>query len=521
MKRNRQRKLSGLVIGCAAGLAGLLKAHAQTIPSLEAVKVATGLSSAVFVTAPPGDYNRIFIVRQSGQINVFYLETGTVKTFLDLSSGFNLRSGGEQGLLGMAFDPDYNTPGSSGQGKFYLNFTVNGGTWGQGTTHISQFSVDSADPDNALTTEHLLTMPRPSPSPAVPLTFDHPQSNHNGGWIGFSPRGADDHNLYIATGDGGNGNDVDPDPTPTPPGHIEPGGNAQNKTTLLGKLLRVHVNPANATYSIPADNPFINVSEARSEIFAYGLRNPFRDGFDRANGRLYIGDVGQSTREEVDVQQPTNPGGGEDYGWRDREGTIQNPTFPTPTAAPTPTPSPAWVDPILDYGRGTGGTVIGGYVYRGRQIPGLTGTYVFGDYLAHKIFVLNYNGVTASNFTDISTQLFPTGTGDTQNGLTLSGFGEDANGEIYLTDVGNGNVFKVVPTTPNVVLDNVNKTNGFMLHGFGVPFKDHTVQMVTSITQPFTAQTTIGTVKAGGDGSIQFTDPNPPGPTGFYRVTYP
>src|SRR3954447_16358725 len=219
------------------GFAGLslglpFQLHGQSIPPLDAVRVATGMNTAVLVTAPPGDYNRIFIVRQSGQISILDLQTGTTKTFLDLSSGFNLRLGGEQGLLGLAFDPDYNTAGADGQGKFYVYFTVEGGVWNMGTTHVSQFAVDPIDGNKALTTEHLLTMPRPSPSPAVPLTFDHPQSNHNGGWIGFSPRGTDDHNLYIATGDGGNGNDMDPAPTPTPPGHIEPGGNAQNNFVL-------------------------------------------------------------------------------------------------------------------------------------------------------------------------------------------------------------------------------------------------------------------------------------------------
>jgi glucose/arabinose dehydrogenase len=487
------------------------------IPAMDAVRVATGMDTAVFVTAPPGDYNRIFIVRQSGQISILNLQTGTTKTFLDLSSGFDLRFGGEQGLLGMAFDPDYNNPGTDGFGKFYLNFTVNHGTWGEGTTHISQFQVDPNDSDKALATEHLLTMPRPAPSPAVPLTFDHPQPNHNGGWIQFSPRPNDDHNLYIATGDGGNGNDQDPDPTPTPPGHIEPGGNAQNKTTLLGKMLRVHVNPANATYSIPADNPFINIAGARPEIWAYGLRNPYRDGFDRATGRLFIADVGQNSREEVDVQQAAHPGGGENYGWRLREGTIA-----TPASVGGDRP-PDNVDPILDYDRTVGGTVIGGSVYRGRQIPGLTGTYVFGDYLAHKIFVLNYDGTSASNFTDITTQFFPTATGDTQNGLTLSGFGEDANGELYFTDVGNGNVFKIVPVAPNVVVDSIMRIgNSSVVHGYGVPFKTHTVRAVNDITQPFDVTKNIGTVTAAGDGSFQFTDPNLGNlTTRFYRVVYP
>jgi glucose/arabinose dehydrogenase len=486
--------------------------RSQSIPPLEAVRVASGQSQALFVTAPPGDYNRLFIVRQTGQIDILNLETGTVNAtpFLDIHT--SIRSGGEQGLLGMAFDPDYAV-----NGKFYLDFTVNGGVWGQGTTHISQFQV-SANSDVADSTEHLLTMAQPSPSPAIPLTFDHPQANHNGGWIGFSPRSGDDHNLYIATGDGGNGNDQDPSPAPSPPGHIEPGGNSQNKTTLLGKMLRVHVDPATATYSIPASNPFTGLTGARPEIWAYGLRNPFRDSFDRLIGRMFIADVGEDTREEVDVQEAANPGGGENYEWRLREGIIATPTGSPPVGGDRP---PDGVDPIMDYGRSVGGTVIGGYVYRGRQIPDLRGTYVFGDYLARKIFILNYDGTTVSNFQEITSQLFPTASGNiTLN--SLSSFGEDANGELYIADL-NGNVFGIVPVTPNVVIDSVMKMpDGFLLHGFGVPFKTHTIQAVDDITQPFTAATVIGTAVAAGDGSFQFLDSSVSNVgTRFYRVTYP
>ena len=513
----KRHRISGLTISRIAVLVWAMIPHAdvQALPSLDAVRVATGLSSALFVTTPPGDYNRIFVVRQSGQINIVNLQDGSIKTFLDLSSGFNLQYGGEQGLLGMAFDPDYNKPGADGQGKFYLDFVVTGGTWQNGTTHISQFQVDPSDPDKALTTEHLLTMPRPSPSPAVPLTFDHPQLNHNAGWIGFSPRAGDDHNLYVSAGDGGNGYDQDPPPTPTPPGHIEPGGNAQNKTVLLGKMLRVHVNPATATYSIPADNPFTAIAGARPEIFAYGLRNPFRDSFDRGTGRMFIGDVGQDTREEVDVQLPTHSGGGENYGWRLREGIIQ-----TPGSVGGDPPSDN-VNPIWDYGRDTGACVIGGVVYRGRQIPGLTGVYIFGDFVASKVFAMNYDGgISASNFTDITSQLFPTATNDSLGGV--AGFSEDANGEIYISDNATGKVFKIVPTTPNVALDSVNKAgNNVTLHGFGVPFKSHTVQAVDSMTQQFTAQTVIGTPGAAADGGFQFTESNVTGSSRFYRVTYP
>lgn len=487
-------------------------AESQGVPALDAVKVAT-LSQALFVTAPPGDFNRLFIVRQSGQVNILKLDGTTSPTtpFIDLSTNPNFRGGGEQGLLGMAFDPDY-----ANNRKFYLSFTVNGGVWGQGTTHISQFQVPANTPDVADPTETVLIRPQPSPSPAIPLTFDHPQSNHNAGWIGFSLRANDDQNLYIATGDGGNANDQDPAPTPTPPGHIEPGGNAQNLTTLLGKILRVHVDPGTATYSIPSNNPFISTAGARPEIWAYGLRNPFRDSFDRLTGRMFINDVGQNTREEVDVQQPSNPGGGENYGWRLREGTIATPSG-NPVVGGSPPPDN--VEPILDYPRTTGGTVIGGYVYRGKQIPDLQGTYVFGDYVASKIFTLNYDGATASNFQTITSQLFPTGTGDSL--VALSSFGEDANGELYITDVGTGKVFKIVPVTPTVKIDKVTRlANGHILvQGSGVPFQSHTLQASPDLVQPFV---TIGPVTAGGDGNFQFDDADAPSfAMRFYRVTYP
>ena len=417
------------VIACFGIANGL---HAQAVPGLDAIRVASGLTQPVFVTSPPGDFNRIFIVQQNGQIRILHLDTGTLNAtpFLTVS---NIVSGGEQGLLGLAFDPNYAT-----NGKFYLNYTAPGGAFNAGITKIVQYQV-SSNPDIADTTPtNIKTL----------LSFDQPQTNHNGGWIGFSPRVGDDHNLYIATGDGGNANDQGL-------GHIEPGGNAQNKTTLLGKMLRVHVDPTTGTYTIPASNPFASPTPAPSpapmrEIWALGLRNPFRDSFDRLTGRMLIGDVGQDSREEVDVQQPTNPGGGENYGWRDREGFIQNPAYATST--PTPTPNPARVDPIFDYPHTTGQTVIGGYIYRGQQFPALQGVYVFGDYLGPepgsigKIFSLNYDGTTASNFQDITSQLFPIPTtGGNVSLVNLSSFGEDASGELYLTDIGNGNVYKISP----------------------------------------------------------------------------
>lgn len=398
--------------------------QAQSVSSLAAVRVASGLTQPLYVTAPPGDFGRLFIVQQNGVIRILNLANGVLGAtpFLTLSG---LQVNGEQGLLGMAFDPNY-----ASNGKFYLNFVVPGGAFGNGVTHVSQFSVTSnpnvADPH----------------SEKILLTFDHPEGNHNGGWIGFSPRANDDNNLYIATGDGGAAND-------SGTGHIEPGGNAQSRATLLGKILRIHINSAAGTASIPPDNPFAGVSGARPEIWLYGLRNPFRNSFDRVGGNFFIGDVGQSTREEVDVQKSSNPGGGENYGWRVREGLVQNPAYPgvaTPAGA---------VNPILDYPRSVGRTVIGGYVYRGQQIPQLRGTYVFADFAGPqpepspnpnrgRIFSVNYNGSVASNFQNLTARLFPSRTG----GFALnsvSSLGEDGSGELYITDLVGGGVFKIVP----------------------------------------------------------------------------
>ena len=428
------RLARGFLGFCFIAAGGFIASNssAQPVPGLDAIRVASGLTLPVFVTAPPGDFNRIFILQQSGEVRILHLDTGVLNAapFLTISG---LSTAGELGLLGFAFDPDY-----ASNGKFYVNVAAPGGAFGQGETKIIQYQV-SSDPDLADTTPaNIKTM----------LSFDQPQNNHNGGWIGFSPRANDDHNLYIASGDGGGSNDRGT-------GHIEPGGNAQNKTTLLGKMLRIHVDPPSGTYTIPANNPYATPSPSpsptpRPEIWLLGLRNPWRNSFDRATGRMFMADVGQSTREEIDVQQQTNPGGGENYGWRDREGLVQNPAYPTPTASPTP--NRGWIDPVYDYPRTTGRAVVGGYVYRGAQFPALQGIYVFGDYIGPtpsgpaKVFTLNYDGTTASNFQDITAQLFPIPTtGGNVSLVSLSSFGEDAAGELYLTDIGNGSVYKLSP----------------------------------------------------------------------------
>ena len=296
----------------------LQSARAQTVPPLDATRIAGGFSAPLFVTAPPRDGSRLFVVERGGLIRIIDLATNTVKPtpFLDLSDVVALA--GEEGLLGLAFDPNYNR-----SGRFYVYYVGPGGSFGQGVSHVALFRV-SSDPDIA-----------DRASERTLLTFDQPQNNHNGGWIGFSPRVGDEGNLYIASGDGGNANDQGT-------GHIEPGGNSQNTTTLLGKMLRIHPNDRPAgSYSIPADNPFAGSPTDKEEIWAFGLRNPFRNSFDRLRGTFFIGDVGQDSREEIDAQPASNPGGGENYGWRVREGSSKiplsrmTPSRPTRSTRPT------------------------------------------------------------------------------------------------------------------------------------------------------------------------------------------
>jgi glucose/arabinose dehydrogenase len=235
-------------------IAGAVILLPQIVSGLTAERVASGLTQPLFVTAAPGDTTHIYIVQQNGRILRLDLQTGALTTFFTIS-GLTSTSG-EQGLLGLAFDPDYAT-----NRKFYLNFTVPGGAFGNGVTHVSQFQASSAFANEGAMTNrrrrrhHTPTpTPTPTPNPAtekILLQFDHPQANHNGGWIGFSPRSGDDHNLYIATGDGGGGNDQGT-------GHIEPGGNAQSNVTLLGKMLRIHVDANLGVASIPTNNPFFS-----------------------------------------------------------------------------------------------------------------------------------------------------------------------------------------------------------------------------------------------------------------------
>lgn len=379
-------------------------ARAQT--ALTTVRVASGLSRPVYVTAPPDDLDRLFIVEQhTGRIRILNLADGSINAapFLDING---LATGNEQGLLGLAFDPDY-----AATGHFYVNLTVSGRT-----THIRRYTV-SGDPNVA----------DPATSRTV-LTYAQPQTNHNSGWIGFGPDGY----LYIATGDGGGSDDNDG-------GHTAGTGNAQDITAnLLGKMLRLDIDgddfPADdaRNYAIPSDNPFVDIT-GDDEIWAYGLRNPWRASFDRATGDLYIGDVGQRNREEIDFQ-PAASTGGENYGWRLREGFIATPTGGVGGARP-----PGAIDPIHDYPRSDGQVITGGYVYRGAAIPDLQGTYFFADYGTARIWSFRFDGTTRTAFTERTAELRPRGATIGQ----ISSFGEDAAGNLYIVDLG-GEVFRIV-----------------------------------------------------------------------------
>jgi glucose/arabinose dehydrogenase len=360
----------------------------QSATPLSKELIASGLSRPLFVTAPSGDTARIFILDQTGKIRIVKNGVLLARPFLDVGSLIT-SAGNEQGLLGMTFHQRY-----SSNGYFYLDYTDPGGA-----VTVARFSVTS-DPDSAdIATRHVyLSMPKS-------------YSNHNGGMIAFGIR---DGCLYIGVGDGGSESD---------PNHL-----GQSDTTYFGKLLRINVDSANM---IPADNPFVDSAGYRPEIWAKGLRNPWRWSFDRQTGDMYIGDVGQNTWEEVDFQ-PFSSHGGENYGWSLMEG---------PVCFNPPNNCQAGVNltlPIYDYVHQFGRcAVIGGYMYRGCAIPDLDGTYFMGDLCTGEIFSFQFDGTTMTNFLDRTSELGSAG-------ISLSSFGEDAKGELYICDL-QGNVYKIVP----------------------------------------------------------------------------
>ncbi|MCK6554367.1 PQQ-dependent sugar dehydrogenase [Candidatus Binatia bacterium] len=357
--------------------------------SIRAERVATGLSQPVFVVAPPRDTTRVFIVEKTGRIRILKFGTLLPTAFLDLAA--LISGGGEQGLLGLAFHPSY-----ADNGRFFVNYTDT-----DGDTVVAEYRV-SANPDIA-----------DAGSQEILLQIDQPFDNHNGGQVSFGPDGF----LYIGTGDGGSGGD--------------PMDNAENIDSHLGKLLRIDVDNG-TTYVSPPTNPFFGAVPGLDEIWAYGLRNPWRFSFDRLNGDLYIGDVGQGSWEEIDWR-PGSSTGGENYGWDVMEGLH---CFEPPSAC-TQT---GLTMPVLEYDHGQGCSVTGGYVYRGCKMPDLAGTYFYADYCTEFVRTLTMSGGVATNLQDRTAELESGGVSID----AITSFGEDARGEIYITDQG-GEVFKIVP----------------------------------------------------------------------------
>jgi glucose/arabinose dehydrogenase len=345
-------------------------------------EIASGLSSPVYVAAPSSDA-RLFVVEQPGRIRL--IENGQLLAtpFLDISS--RVSTGGERGMFSVAFHPQYRT-----NGFFYVYFTGP-----SGELRIERFTVSS----NA-------NQANPS-SAKVILTVVHPRQNYNGGLALFGPDGM----LYLGLGDGGGGGDPDL--------------NGQNQTTLPGKILRIDVSTGDP-YSIPSGNPFAGRTDASQEIWAMGLRNPWRFAFDQSAGTLYVADVGQGAREEVNVVTATRAA--VNYGWNVLEGSQ---CFVSPGCSVK-----GFELPILEYGHENGQcSITGGFVYRGAAIPELAGTYFYADYCAGWVKSFRYNG-SASDKRDWS--LGSIG--------FITSFGEDSNRELYLTS-SNGRVFKFVRGT--------------------------------------------------------------------------
>jgi glucose/arabinose dehydrogenase len=393
------------------------------LAQLDTTRVASGLNAPIFATTAPGRADQLFIVERSGTIRIMNTATGAVSPTAFLSIP-DVDTTFEGGFLGLAFHPDFDT-----NGKFYVNITTAPTLGGALDTRIREYTV--TDPINGNTA---------NPTPTEILSFAQPQANHNGGWIGFKPNdpGA---NLYIMSGDGGSSND-------TGTGHTAGTGNAQDTTdNLLGKVLRINIDadafPAdpNANYAIPTGaggNPFVGVT-GDDEIFAYGLRNPFRASFDRLTGDLYIGDVGQGSREEIDLI-PSNSAGGENFGWRLREGDIATPSGGVGGAEPTGN-----VNPIYDYesfgtGDFTGDSVTGGVLYRG-PVAQLYGQYIFADYQDNHVWAFDPANPDAT-VQKLNTAVSPVIKSNIGNINSVVAFAEDTYGNLYIVDIG-GEIFRI------------------------------------------------------------------------------
>jgi len=380
--------LATLVLGCFAAT------PIAALPPVQLQPLNAVFNQPVHIAYAPGDPQHLWIVEQTGTIRVYDLEADRLLETPFLSIRDRVSTGGERGLLSVAFHPDF-----ADNGRFYVNYTDRAGN-----TQIVEYRVG---PDPLVA----------DPTTARPvLQIEQPAANHNGGTMVFGPDGY----LYIGTGDGGRAGD--------------PWGNAQNLNTLLGKMLRIDVD-GDTPYGVPADNPFAGRRGARPEIWALGLRNPWKFSFDRATGDLYIADVGQNAWEEVNFQ-PATSRGGQNYGWNIMEGSH---CFPENRRCDMR----GLTMPVAEYGHALGCSITGGYVYRGARIPELQGYYLFGDYCSGTIWAMST--APAARYREQPgqppamwpyEQLLATS-------MRISAFGEDAAGELYVADHG-GRVYRLV-----------------------------------------------------------------------------
>lgn len=373
--------------------------------------------------------NRLFVAQQRGLIYVFQNtpNVSSRKTFLDLTGKVSA-SGSETGLLGVAFHPDYEN-----NRYFYIDYTFDSASllW----SRVSRFETSSSNPDTAVrSTEKIL------------LTVAQPFSNHNGGKIAFGPDGY----LYISFGDGGSGGD--------------PGNRAQNRALLLGKILRINVDSTQSglSYAIPPTNPYYqNTDGFREEIYVYGVRNVWKFSFDKATGKLWAGDVGQSAWEEIDIFES-----GKNYGWNKMEGFYCYGTCDTT--------GKGFIRPIYNYSHSLGQSITGGYVYRGAQLPGLYGKYLYADYGFGTLWSLNYDGINP-----------PVNTTLQDTSWLISSFGEDENNEVYILRYSStGSIYKIVNTSA-ITLDLKTAIEGFYNSGTGrLSIKDTVKVYLHQATSP-------------------------------------
>lgn len=375
-------------VSAPTGGASTTVAGGQTAQQTGAVRlglVRSGLGDALFVTQPPGE-SRLFVVQQSGRILILQRGRPLATPFLDVRR--RISSGGEQGLLGLAFHPQY-----AANGRFFVNYTDT-----RGTTRVVEFRRSTRNRANASSGRVLLSIPQPA-------------ANHNGGHLAFGPDGF----LYIATGDGGGAGD--------------PQGAGQRVNTLLGKLLRIDVDrrPRGRAYAIPATNRFRGRGQ-RAEIYSYGLRNPWRFSFDRRTGDLWVADVGQNDREEVNYRR-RGTGLGANFGWNAFEGTVRY-EGGGPVRGRTP------VRPVSEYthSSGDGCSITGGYVFRGRGVPALAGRYVYADFCTGKVWSMRA-GPRPGDVREITARLG-------RRVSQVTSFGEDRVGNLYL--VAGGSLYRFV-----------------------------------------------------------------------------